>query len=339
MPEEWGGARAFRTGEVVVDEVLDIECFDGTRKILSNASVPLIQGGKVMGAVVLNHDITERIRAAEALREAQDRLELAQAAGQVGFFDYDVLQGKIHWSEALAKLYGIKLAEFEGNYEGWRKRVQPDDVPKVETIIREAIAQRRSEVDYEFRAIWPDGSRRWLAGRAKHFYDHNGKPVRMIGVNVDIEDRKKAEEELRKSEELLQSHAKHLEMLVRERTAKLQDTIGELEAFRIVFRTICARHRSMQGFAQALQEECGEQVGDVGGEYLRRISSSASRMDRLIQDVLTFSRVARTELRLERVNVNTLLIGILETYPDLLATNAKITSKGYCRRYRPTKPH
>jgi PAS domain S-box-containing protein len=198
--EDWGGARCLRTGQIILDEIVDVECFDGSRKVLSNSTVPIMEDGKVVAVVVLNNDITERIRAEEALKESQ---------------------------------------------------------------------------------------------------------------------------------ELLHSRAKHLEKLVQERTAKLQEMIGDLEAFSYsISHDLRAPLRSMQGFAQALQEDCGKIIGPEGNEYIRRIASAASRMDRLIQDVLTFSRVSQVKMDMEVVDVEKLIHGIVETYPNLQLSMAEIAIDG-----------
>jgi signal transduction histidine kinase len=84
----------------------------------------------------------------------------------------------------------------------------------------------------------------------------------------------------------------------------------------------------MQGFAKILLEDCGEKLGAENYNYLERIAASAQRMDRLIQDVLTFSRVARNDLSLEPVNLDHLVRGILECYPNLQPPHAEVTIQG-----------
>jgi signal transduction histidine kinase len=130
---------------------------------------------------------------------------------------------------------------------------------------------------------------------------------------------------LRESQAQLAGHAQQLEERVRERTAKLQETVSELESFSYsISHDMRAPLRAMQSFAQILEEECGGQIGAEGKDYIRRIIGASDRMDRLIQDVLTYSRVARTELRLEPVDVEKLIDGILETFPQFQPPQAQI---------------
>ena len=130
---------------------------------------------------------------------------------------------------------------------------------------------------------------------------------------------------LNESQAQLAGYAQRLEERVQERTAKLQETVSDLESFSYsISHDMRAPLRAMQSFAQILAEECGEQIGAEGKDYIRRIIGASDRMDRLIQDVLTYSRVTRTELQLEPVNVETLLDGILESYPQFQPPQARI---------------
>ena len=114
-----------------------------------------------------------------------------------------------------------------------------------------------------------------------------------------------------------------------ERTADLRESIAELESFSYsISHDLRAPLRAMQSFALILAEECGGQVSPAGKDYIRRIATSADRMDRLVQDVLSYSRVALTELPLARVDVEKLLRGILESYPVFQAPAAQIELEG-----------
>ena len=138
-------------------------------------------------------------------------------------------------------------------------------------------------------------------------------------------ERERFESALKESQAQLAEHARRLEQRVQERTAKLQETVSDLESFSYsISHDMRAPLRAMQSFAQILSEECSENIGPDGKDYIRRIIGASDRMDRLIQDVLTYSRVTRTELNLEPVDVEALLDGILESYPQFNAPRAQI---------------
>lgn len=116
-----------------------------------------------------------------------------------------------------------------------------------------------------------------------------------------------------------------LELRVAERTAKLQETLSELETFSYsISHDLRAPLRAMQGFAGVLESDYGESLDETARGYLHRIIRAGERMDRLIQDVLVFSRIARVETPLERVDLTPFLAGILESYPQFAEDRARI---------------
>ena len=131
-------------------------------------------------------------------------------------------------------------------------------------------------------------------------------------------ERARTDQALRASQKALEQHAHMLEARVAERTEKLQETIQELETFSYsISHDLRAPLRAMQGFANILAEDCGDRVGDLGLDYIRRIVNASERMDRLIQGVLVYSRVARTDMPLARIELAPFLTEILESYPQV----------------------
>jgi PAS domain S-box-containing protein len=138
-------------------------------------------------------------------------------------------------------------------------------------------------------------------------------------------ERLRADAKLRETERQLASRAIQLEALVQQRTAKLQETIGELEAFSYsIAHDLRAPLRSLNGYGQFLMDEYSNRIDATGQTYLKRLRASAERMDRLIQDVLNYSRIVRAELPLESVDLGMLLREILDSYPGLHHNAAQI---------------
>jgi len=148
----------------------------------------------------------ERIRelrnSEEALLITEERLRLAQQAARFGTFEWDIQNDNI-WAPDLEPLYGMHPGEFKGTYEDWITRLHPDDVPEVIRSIEEAPVS--GEVAFEFRAIWPDGTIRWLSTRGKLYKDEQGNSVRMVGANMDVTKLKQAEIDKRQAVENLQT--------------------------------------------------------------------------------------------------------------------------------------
>lgn len=131
--------------------------------------------------------------------------------------------------------------------------------------------------------------------------------------------------EARRLREAMAKANANLENLVRERTAKLQEMIDELEHFSYtITHDMRAPLRAMQGFAGMLQEECHEMRNEQCEDYLRRIVIAADRMDRLITDALSYSKAVRQEIKLSPVDPNQLLKGMVDSYPAFQQPRARI---------------
>ncbi|MDY7021017.1 MAG: PAS domain S-box protein, partial [Cyanobacteriota bacterium] len=119
---------------------------------------------------------------------------------------------------------------------------------------------------------------------------------------------------------------KTLEQRVRERTQQLEDANQEMEAFSYsVAHDLRAPLRAIQGFSQVLIEDYGSQLDELGQEYINRMSVSAEHLDQLIQDLLAYSQLGRTEIRLKSVSLATIIEGVLqELKPDLEAKQAQV---------------
>ena len=139
----------------------------------------------------------------------------------------------------------------------------------------------------------------------------------------------KAEEALRDSERQLREWNLELERRVAERTASLEETISDLEDFsHSITHDLRAPLRAIRSFAQILGEECLACGRPRAQDHINRITGAAARMDKLIQDVLQYSRLARSELRLSPVNVQELLRGIIESYPAFQPPEVEIQIEG-----------
>jgi PAS domain S-box-containing protein len=202
-PAESPVGRVLREGTVVgLANHTALVARGGTERPIEDSAAPVrSEGGEVVGVVLVFRDATERRVAEAAAQRHEQVLKLVHQIGKIGHWEWDSLTDENKWSPEIEALYGLPPGGFEGGYEGWAKLLHPDDLPRAEEDVRRAL--QTGKYFTEFRVIWPDGSVHWLEARANVFTDGHDKPVRIMGVNMDVTDRKQAEELLRQSERRL----------------------------------------------------------------------------------------------------------------------------------------
>ena len=145
-------------------------------------------------------DITERKQAELALTERNLQLALAGQAGLVGSFAYDADKEIMQISEGYAALHGLPEGTAEIARSKWLAGVHPADVERMQTLRSEVFRQRRRECNAEFRIVRSGGEVRWVEKRSFISYDGDGQPQRVIGISIDITNRKQMEDLLREGE-------------------------------------------------------------------------------------------------------------------------------------------
>jgi PAS domain S-box-containing protein len=156
--------------------------------------------GERAGAVVAHTDITQRKQIEEALQVSEERLELAMEAGDIATFDWNIQTDDVFWTEHSKAIFGQPSGPFQGVYADWSKRLDPEDLLACEASRQEAFRKKQRRWQAEYRVTNSDrGESRWINSQGHIFYDAGGGPLRMIGVNVDVTERRQAEETLKKS--------------------------------------------------------------------------------------------------------------------------------------------
>lgn len=141
--------------------------------------------------------------AAEALRESQERLRLAQHVGTIGTFEWNIQTNIIRWTPELEAIYGLGPGEFAGTQEAWEQLLHPDDRTAALKQVEMGF-HTGAPVQGEWRAIWSDGSVHWILGRWQVFKDSSGQPIQMTGINIDITSRKEAERAQRRLADIVE---------------------------------------------------------------------------------------------------------------------------------------
>ena len=184
---------------------------------------------------------------------------------------------------------------------GWQEQAElyrADDLDVMQTGIR--------KLNYEEPQTTPDGEQMWLETSKIPLTDQDGGVIGILGTYHDITDRKRAEAELA-------TYREHLEELVSMRTAELKAVNKELESFSYsVSHDLRSPLRAIDGFSQTLLEEYADKLDPDGQQYLDRVRNAAQRMGNLIDDMLMLSRVTRSEIKREVVDLSALGLQVIE---------------------------
>ncbi len=211
--------RVMKSGQSEVTEET-VPTPEGHRTFLSSKTPYRNASGDTIGITGISRDITERKRVEETLRESELRLRLAQEHGHVGVWDWYPEKGEENFSREMNRIYGIPPGRIQ-TYEDWLKRVHPEDVERM-IAERDAAIAKHESFDLEFRVFHGSGDIRWICSRGGAEYDETGQPTRVFGINIDITDRKQAEEALQQRTLELQHLSETLEQRVKERTADVE---------------------------------------------------------------------------------------------------------------------
>ncbi|HEX8799858.1 MAG TPA: PAS domain-containing protein, partial [Terriglobales bacterium] len=196
--------------EVYAEDVRVVWRDGTTRWLRSRGRFQYDANGEAERSLGISLDITENKQAEQALRASEERLRLAQQAARIGTFERDVRTGRITWAEGLEPLYGLSPGSLDGKTpEFFKDLIHPTDMHRAAQLIQEAL-KTGQPTEGEWRAIWPDGSVHWIASRWQVLMDDSGEPSRVVGVNMDVTERKLAELALHAREELLEIFVKNV---------------------------------------------------------------------------------------------------------------------------------
>ncbi|HUP29887.1 MAG TPA: PAS domain-containing protein [Usitatibacter sp.] len=220
-----------------------------------------------------NTDVSALHEAQDELRRTEERLRLATDAGGIGIWDWDIANNHVAWSERVYELHGLSPGGFGGRAEDFAALVHPDDRGRVWGLIEGAL---REGVGFsaDFRIGLPDGTPRWLSTWARVNRGRDGRPERMVGATISIDEHKKAEAVLQESDK---RKDEFLAMLAHE----LRNPLAPI--------TTAAHLLAMPGG----DEQRTRQASQV-------IARQVTHMTELVDDLLDVSRVTRGLVELNR---------------------------------------
>ncbi|GEM_PF-639573 len=152
--------------------------------------------GEIVGASAIARDITEQKRLERERRANEERLQMALESGRMGTWDWDVRQDRMIWSPGLEALHGLKPGTFPGTFEAFQADIHPQDRKRV---VREILDTLKTGREYrnEYRLVRPDGTVHWVEARGRAIRNDRGEPIHMMGICMEVTERKRIEHDLR----------------------------------------------------------------------------------------------------------------------------------------------
>lgn len=258
------------------------------------------------------------------LQESEERFRATFEQAAVGIAHVGTGGQWLRVNQRLCDIVGYSEQELRA--QTFQDITHPDDLDLDLAYVQQMLDGQRARYAMEKRYIRKDGSCVWANLTVSLVRSPTGDPKYFISMVEDISDRKQVEDELKASEQKIRQLNQELEGRVRQRTAQLEAANEELEAFTYtVSHDLRAPLRAMQGFAQALLEDYADQLDDLGAEYAQRIVRAAASMDGLILDLLSYSRLSRTEISKQPLRLEKVLAEALQDLSCLVKeTNATI---------------
>ena len=299
----------------------------------------------------LRDEIIERKKVQKSLLKNQYYLTKAQGIGTIGSWELDIQKNILIWTDENYKIFGVPL-ETEMNLELFIDCVHPDDRDYV--IEKWNAGLNNEPYDIEHRLLIND-TVKWVREKADIEFNTEGNPIMAIGFTQDITERKQAEEKLK-------NYHERLEELVKERTNKLEEKTNkleksqkslallledvnesraeldisnrklqvsnkDLEAFSYsVSHDLRAPLRHIDGFTKLLNKNIKHKIDEKAQNYFDNIISSSKQMNKLIDDLLIFSRMGRKDVKKTKINMKTVIEEARQIFDhDIKENNISIT--------------
>lgn len=309
--------------EIVWDCNYRLRHFDGQyRHIQSRGAMVRDAKGVVLEWIGTIVDVHDRMEAEQALRLKESELKLIVDAmpALVAYVHRNGTYGRTN--QAYKKWFGIDPEKMRDHHV--LDIVGPEayacDQPRIERVLSGQVVRFEQLMQYRH------GPARWISGTYIPHMTEDFLVVGYVSLILDVSERKRSERdlaealnaqrqaygELAEARELLRHHAEHLEEQVRLRTARLQESNAELEAFSYsVSHDLRTPLRFVRGFTEAVVEEVGQQLSPQVQDYLKRILNAAQRMDTIINDLLAYSRMSRTQMQIAELPLEPLINEVL----------------------------
>lgn len=281
---------------------------NGGTRIFRNNLIGVVERGNLIRVWGTQRDITERREARTALRESEARLRMALTGARAGVWEWNLVTRQVVWSPELFYMLGIEQESVKPSFERFLKIVHPEDAVQMEKAFRQAV-ERGGSFDFEFRVITNDGRLIWLSSIGRVELDSNGRPIKAVGINQDITDRKMAEEQI--AQLLRQERAA--------REAAEYATRAKDEILAIVSHELRSPLNAILGWARMLgaQRHNDPEIRKI----VDTIDRNGRAQNQLIEDLIDTARIISGKLRLDVKPIE--LSGVVASAIDTIRTAAE----------------
>ena len=254
---------------------------DGTR-LIASVTINAVHDadGNITGFLGIAHDITRRKQSESKLLLLNERLSLATSVAAIGVWEWDVANSAMTWDDTMVQIYGFPLSK-ESPYEQWKAAVFPEDLPAAEGALQK-VMQEKGRATVDFRITRPDGKLRHLSAAEGVVLDDDGNVSRIIGVNIDVTNRKMAEADLQRAKD-------EAEAANRAKSEFLANMSHEIRT-------------PMNGIMGMTELVLDTELDSEQREYLNLAKMSAESLLSLINDILDYSKIEAGKLEIDAID-------------------------------------
>lgn len=315
-------AVAFRDG-TCLDERWHVRK-DGSRIWASGKLIRLWDpAGQSRGLVKIVQDRTREKATHDALRQTEERYQLLSRATDDIIWDWDLLNNTLSRNEAVETHFGVSVQEFGPRIENWKKRQHPDVRDRVIRRLQAAIDDGATSWSDRYQFPCKDGYETFY-DRGSISRDETGRPIRMIGSMLNITHDRRAENSLREAQAWIELQNAELEARVEQRTKELTAAINHLEEFSYsMSHDLKGPAHTIRALVEILRDD--QPSREESDDILKRIHRNAVSLSLLIKEMLNFSEIGLTTPKIERVDLESLVLEVVgETQKKASATSGQV---------------